>query len=196
MNYLAHAVLSFDREDILLGQFIADDVKGRQWQIYHPEIQRGILLHRFIDDFTDNHDLVMELKSLLRPQLGKYTGVALDVLFDHALSIQWDNHLKEQRESSIERYYKSLQRRSMQMSEKRRFITEKMIEHDWMNMYFSKPGTDKILKQMSSRIAHPNSLHTAMETFVQFENDVISTFDVFFPQLLSATRVKLDTFAP
>lgn len=196
MNYLAHAALSFGREEILLGQFIADDIKGRQWENYPILIQHGILLHRFIDDYTDSHESVLELKSLLRPQLGKYAGVALDVLFDHALSIQWDVHFQERRPEAIKRFYATLQSNAMHMSEKRRFITSKMIEHDWMNMYSSKPGTDKILKQMSSRIVHPNSLHSAMESFVRLENEIISTFDVFFPQLLSAACIKLDTFAP
>ena len=176
MNYLAHAVLSFGREEILLGQFIADDVKGRQWTNYPTTIQHGILLHRFIDDFTDNHELVIELRAILRPELGKYAGVALDVLFDHALSIQWDAHIEEQRQSAIERYYKSLQSQSTHMNERRLFITDKMIEHDWMNMYFSKTGTDKILKQMSARITHPNSLHVAMDSFVRFEKEIIFCF--------------------
>ena len=65
MNYLAHAVLSFENAPVMVGQFIADDVKGNQWMRYDAEIQRGILLHRFIDDFTDHHAAVLLLKSRL-----------------------------------------------------------------------------------------------------------------------------------
>ena len=55
MNFLAHAYLSFDYTDILLGNMISDYVKGKKKFEYPPEIQSGIMLHRMIDEFTDNH---------------------------------------------------------------------------------------------------------------------------------------------
>jgi len=195
MNYLAHSVLSFQSEEVLLGQFIADDIKGKQWQNYPKAIQHGILLHRFIDDYTDNHELVLDLKALIRPQLGKYAGVALDVLFDHVLSQRWELHISKNRSAAIQGFYDILLVNELHLSEKRRFIMRKMIEHDWMNMYHSQQGTQQILQQMSMRVQHPNKLHLAMESFILYENDIISTFDVFFQQLHTATRNKLDTFA-
>jgi acyl carrier protein phosphodiesterase len=81
------------------------------------------------------------------------------------------------------------------MSEKRQFIMDKMIEHDWMNMYLTQQGTAEILNQMGRRIPFDNSLKDSFEVFVLHEKDIISTFDEFFPQIVSATQGKLDTFA-
>ena len=195
MNYLAHSFLSFSNESILFGQFIADDIKGNKWQKYEPNIQQGILIHRFIDNFTDSHPHVLELKKLLHPRLGKFSGVVLDVLFDHVLSSRWDSYAQSSRESWIQETYMQLGLRRPEMSEKRKFIVDKMIEHDWMNMYQTEEGTAEILNQMSRRIPFSNSLKDSFEVFVHYQKDIISTFDDFFPQIVSSTRVKLDTFA-
>jgi len=196
MNYLAHSFLSFSIEPVLFGQFIADDVKGKKWQLFTKEIQAGILLHRFIDDYTDSHPMLLELKQKLHPRLGKFSGVVLDVLFDHALSLKWQDFSNSPREEWIQSTYAILKNRHLEMTERRQFITEKMIAHDWMNMYVSQHGTSQILNQMAERIPFTNPLKDSFEVYLMYEKDIISTFDEFFPQILSATQLKLDTFAP
>jgi acyl carrier protein phosphodiesterase len=196
MNYLAHSFLSFADEPILFGQFIADDIKGSQWKTWPPEIQQGILLHRFIDDFTDKHPLLLELRKRLHPTLGKFAGVVLDVLFDHALSLRWEQHTELSREKWIQSTYSKLQQRIQEMSEKRKFILSAMIRHDWMNMYSTEEGTSLILQQMSRRIALDNPLYSAFDAFENHQMHILSTFDEFFPEILFETRRKLDIFAP
>jgi len=44
MNFLAHLYLSPDNEDILLGNFIADAVKGKTFDNYKQSIKNGILI--------------------------------------------------------------------------------------------------------------------------------------------------------
>ena len=195
MNYLAHSFLSFSIEPVLFGQFIADDIKGNKWQQFDSTIQRGILMHRFIDNFTDSHPLVLELKKQLHPSLGKFSGVVLDVLFDHVLSQKWQLYSEQTRESWINTIYCQLGQRRLEMSEKRKCIIDKMIEHDWMNMYMTQEGTAQILNQMGRRIPFSNTLKDSFDAFIRNEKDIISTFDAFFPQIVSATQLKLDTFA-
>jgi acyl carrier protein phosphodiesterase len=196
MNYLAHSFLSFTLEPVLFGQFIADDVKGRKWEQFPRDVQAGILLHRFIDDYTDQYPMILELKTQLHPTLGKFAGVVLDVLFDHVLSLRWNAHSNTERELWIQSTYEQLTLRKNQMTERRQFIAGKMIEYDWMNMYRTAEGTDTILNQMSKRIPLKNPLNNSFETFVRHEKLIISTFDEFFPQMLSQAQLKLNTFAP
>ena len=195
MNYLAHSFLSFSSEPVLYGQFIADDIKGNKWQLLDKEVQTGILLHRFIDDYTDTHPLLLELKKKMHPTLGKFSGVVLDVLFDHVLSLRWQDYSDSPRETWIQSTYDQLQKRQQEMTDKRRFIIEKMIEHDWMNMYLTPEGTSQILNQMARRIPFANPMNDSFKVYFTYEKDIISTFDEFFPKILSATQLKLDTFA-
>ncbi len=196
MNYLAHSLLSFSSEPILFGQFIADDIKGNKWQQFEKPVQTGILLHRFIDEYTDSHPLLLELKKQLYPNLGKFSGVVLDVLFDHVLSQHWHHYSEQMREPWIQSTYTQLQKRQVDMTDKRRFISEKMIEHDWMNMYMTEEGTSRILNQMSMRIPFTNPLKDSIQVYQMHKKDIISTFHDFFPQILRVTQHKLDTFAP
>jgi acyl carrier protein phosphodiesterase len=113
MNYLAHSFLSFSIEPVLFGQFIADDIKGNKWQQFDSKIQQGILIHRFIDNFTDNHPLVLELKKQLHPLLGKFSGVVLDFLFYLVLSQKWQLYSGQTRERWIQTIYFQLGQRRL-----------------------------------------------------------------------------------
>jgi acyl carrier protein phosphodiesterase len=86
MNYLAHIFLSGNQQSVQIGSFIADFVKGKQLYTYPTEIQQGIILHRKIDTFTDEHPLVCELNSLLKPSFGRYSPIILDMYFDYLLA--------------------------------------------------------------------------------------------------------------
>ena len=68
MNFLAHVYLSGNDFEVALGNLIADRVKGKQIQHYPLKIQKGIKLHRSIDNFTDNHPLFRVSVSALFPE--------------------------------------------------------------------------------------------------------------------------------
>ena len=89
MNYLAHVYLSGTDQDLSIGNFIADHVKGKAYLDYPDSIQRGILLHRKIDHFTDSHPLFKKNVSLLFPQYRHYSRVIVDMFFDHVLAVHW-----------------------------------------------------------------------------------------------------------
>ena len=65
-----------------LGNFIGDFVKGNQHKNYPQQMQQGILLHRAIDHYTDNHPIVLECVDFMRPSFGRYSGIDLDMYFD------------------------------------------------------------------------------------------------------------------
>ncbi|MEI9909899.1 MAG: ACP phosphodiesterase [Bacteroidota bacterium] len=86
MNYLAHAYLSFNDPEILVGNLISDFVKGKKKFDYPPVIRQGIMLHRFIDTYTDEHPATKEAKEIFRPHYRLYSGAFVDVVYDHFLA--------------------------------------------------------------------------------------------------------------
>ena len=92
MNYLAHLYLSGPDEKIMVGNFIGDYIKGRNWNKFPKAIQRGILLHRQIDSFTDAHPKFREAKILFREEYGLYSGIIIDFLYDHYLAKNWNDY--------------------------------------------------------------------------------------------------------
>src|SRR5437868_3644589 len=105
MNHLAHLYLSIESEEWMVGGFIADEVKGKNYQTYQKGIADGILLHRFIDEFTDEHSIVRQSKSHLRPQFGLFSGLIVDMYYDHFLAKNWSVYSPEPLRVFTERCY-------------------------------------------------------------------------------------------
>ena len=107
MNYLAHAYLSFNLPDILVGNMINDFIKGKKQFDYPAAVQKGIQLHRAIDAFTDSHDATKKLKSFFHPHYRLYAGAFADVVYDHFLAndkneFATESDLKQFSESTYE----------------------------------------------------------------------------------------------
>jgi acyl carrier protein phosphodiesterase len=196
MNYLAHAFLAFGEPDLLAGQFLADDIKGKKYLDYPKRIAQGILLHRFVDYFTDSHEVCLELRKLLRPELGILAPVAIDVYFDHILAKNWDRYHEKPRQIFVSEVYVQLEIYSELMSDKRAFIFSKMKEFDWLGSYHHPDGIKAILEQMSRRVPGGEVLLKSIDLLEKNMKFIQEVFEIFFPQLISAAKSKLDTFAP
>ncbi len=92
MNFLAHLYLSGNDEQLMIGNFIADSVKGSSYKNFPDGIKRGILLHRAIDFYSDNHSVFLKSVERLRPNYHKYAGVIVDIFFDHFLAKNWKEY--------------------------------------------------------------------------------------------------------
>lgn len=96
MNFLAHAYLSFDKPGLIVGNLVADMVKGKQiMETFPDEIRKGIQLHRQIDSYTDSHPVTIEAKHLFDNSAGRYGSSFLDVSYDHFLALDTVNQPKE-----------------------------------------------------------------------------------------------------
>src|SRR5688500_1612522 len=86
MNFLAHAYLSFGEEEILVGNMISDFLKGKAQYDYPPNIRKGIVLHRLIDEYTDTHNAVNEAKEYFRSSYRFYSAPLIDIILDYYLA--------------------------------------------------------------------------------------------------------------
>lgn len=86
MNYLAHILFSGEKAGFQIGGFIADFVKGRKYQHFSSAIRTGVIHHRNIDTFTDQHHDFKEMVHLLRPTFGRYSSIIADMYLDHFLA--------------------------------------------------------------------------------------------------------------
>ena len=92
MNYLSHLFLAEDTEESRIGNLLGDFVKGRLDDSFSPEIIKGIKTHRKVDSFTDSHYIIKQTKKLISPGRRKYSGVLVDIFFDHFLTNQWGKY--------------------------------------------------------------------------------------------------------
>ena len=184
MNYLAHAFLAGNNEPLLIGNFIADGIRGNQY-LHLPEgIIKGILMHRDIDSFTDSHPINEEIRKFFHPTAGKYAGVVLDVFYDHLLAINWRKYSILELQKFVENTYTSVENHQNLLPEKTAFMFPYMREYNWLFNYALESGIMRSLGGLSRRIpSHPALVEAGLEAFRQKEK-IEEAFHVFFPALI------------
>jgi acyl carrier protein phosphodiesterase len=191
MNHLAHCFLSFNDEAVLLGNFIGDFVKGQDWRHYAPGVQKGILLHRTIDSFTDNHPMTDRSVARIRAYAGRYAPPFVDILYDHLLAIHWQEYTSESFETFAQRTYKQLENRGAEMPEVLRERLPKMLAGQFLHGYTQREGLDWVLGKFSLRLAGTFDA-AALSNFFFDEIEAFSDdFKAFFPDLLEKSKTTL-----
>ncbi|MFZ5999363.1 MAG: ACP phosphodiesterase [Bacteroidota bacterium] len=184
MNFLAHLHLSGTSEKVLVGNFIGDFVKGRQAMAqFDPEIVKGIELHRAIDEFTDTHSIVQQSKNRLRPKYRHYSGVIVDVFYDHFLAKNWNQFSPHALHDFVDRAYQQLQQSKPVLPRDANIMLPYMIKGNWLVNYASIDGIHRALTGMSHRTPYESKMNEASvdlrERYKEFEEEFLS----FFPEL-------------
>ena len=89
VHHLGHAFLAVAPPAFRFGAIIADGVRGEREKDLPPPIQAGIAFHREIDYKTDRHPAFRQARERLRPALGRYAGVFVDLWLDATLGENW-----------------------------------------------------------------------------------------------------------
>jgi acyl carrier protein phosphodiesterase len=193
MNFLAHIYLSGDNDLIKIGNFMADGIRGKHFETFPMEIQKGIILHRAIDTFTDAHPVFRTSTKKLHQRYHHYAGVIVDVFYDHFLSKNWANYSNENLDDYIQRFYRTLNDNRKILTEKTIYLMPYMIKQNWLLSYQTVEGIDSILTQMDSRTKNQSKMRFAseelQESYLEFEQE----FTVFFEDLRVHAREKLIT---
>ncbi len=183
MNFLSHLYLAGNSDGLIIGNFIADSVKGSDFNSFSKEIQQGILLHRKIDTFTDAHPVVEQSKQRLREKYRKYAGVIVDIYYDHYLAIDWNTYSPVSLEVFTESIYTLVQNNQAILPVKSVQFTRYMLEHNILYGYSKLEGIERVLKGMARRTTFESNMehaiHDLREHFSLFENE----FKQFFPEL-------------
>jgi acyl carrier protein phosphodiesterase len=184
MNFLAHAYLSGDSEKLLLGNFIADFVKGKNaLALFEGDVKNGIYLHRAIDAFTDTHPVVTQSKDRLRPKYRHYAGVIVDMFYDHFLALEW-NHWHEQPLNVFSKNtYEIISSYQDILPEKVKAFFPYMVRGNWLASYARVEGIGRALTGMSRRTPYESRMDESVDELIRFREDFHQEFRQFFPEL-------------
>ncbi len=191
MNYLAHIYLSFGDEEIMVGNFIADAVKGRQIEKFSEKIREGIRLHRRIDEFTDNHPIVENSKARIRHRYKKYSGVIIDMFYDHFLAAGWSTWSENNLIDFTRQSYKILFRHYVILPARMKRILPFMAAGNWLASYAEIDNIALALKGMSRRTKFNSGMENAGKELKLYYHDLKGDFLVFFPEVVEFSRNQL-----
>lgn len=183
MNYLAHLYLSGNYPMLMIGNFIADHVKGKQFNLYSEAIQNGIMLHRTIDAFTDQHAVVQQSKIILRPHFHKYAPVIVDVFYDHFLARDWTIYHHQTLEEYSKEVYQLMEEYSAVLPERARLMLTHMSKHNWLLSYATTNGMERALAGLASRTKFESKMEEAPQFLMQYYTLFEEHFKIFFKEL-------------
>lgn len=192
MNYLAHAFLSFNNPGILTGNMISDFVKGKKKFHYPLIVQKGIALHRMIDEFTDFHPATSTAKNFFRPHYRLYSGAFVDIVYDHFLALD-----KEQFESYrdlqafSQRIYSELDQEESFFPLSFQRLFPYMKTQNWLYEYRLKEGIRKSFGGLVHRAVYLNESDSAFKIFIGHYQELSDCYNVFFPELKEYALQKL-----
>lgn len=193
MNFLAHIYLSGDNDFIKIGNFMADGIRGKQFENFPSAIQKGIILHRAIDTYTDAHPVFRESTKRLHERYHHYAGVIIDVFYDHFLAKNWKKYSNENLEEFIDNFYQSLHTNHDLISEKTKNLLPYMEKQNWLLSYQTVEGINEILTQMDRRTKNESKMRFASEELKMFYTEFEEEFTLFFEDLQLHAQEKLKT---
>ncbi|MBN2275678.1 MAG: DUF479 domain-containing protein [Bacteroidales bacterium] len=188
MNYLAHIYLSGDDEEIIIGNFIGDFVKGYHFNQYTQMIRKGIILHRYIDSFTDSHAIVRRSKARLNEQYHKYSGIIIDILYDHYLVKNWSLYSNCPLDEFIKRFFDLANRYFDLLPESVKFFLPSFIKNNWIKMYDTIEGIQDVLLRMSNRTSLPDNTDFAITVLRRDYHLFEAEFLAYFPALIAYVK--------
>lgn len=173
---------------------MADSIKGNAFNLYDSELKKGILLHRFIDRFTDSHPIYRKSKHRLHEKYGHYSGVIMDILYDHFLAKNWATYSEIPLAEFAATFYELVQDHETLLTERAKSMVPYMIKNNWLVAYASISGLEMILVQMDYRTKHRVHMQEAVIELLKFYSDFEDEFTQFFDELIDFCQQKTNEF--
>lgn len=191
MNFLAHIYLSGENDLITIGNFMADGIKGNRYQNYPDDVKIGILLHREIDTFTDAHPTVRKSTKRLHKNYGHYSGVIVDILYDHFLAKNWKRYSTTPLPLYIDHFYDLLKLYYRILPSRVQKMMPYLIADNWLLSYAKIEGIQKVLNGMNMRTNNKSGMHRATDELKEHYSEFEEEFTLFFEELRLFSEVKL-----
>ena len=183
MNFLAHQHLSFPYSKEMIGNFIGDYVKGKKYRDYEVKIARGIMLHRKIDSFTDQHPITTKCRDLFSASYGKYAGIIVDMVYDYALAYNWSQYATLKLESFTQIIYDNLLKYNEELPFRVQEFLPKMIKAQRLESYANSEGILHAVYLMSQYTSLPNQVEELRKILEIHTETIFSYFSDFYPEI-------------
>lgn len=183
MNYLAHSYLSYQKPDLIIGNFIADSIQGNRFDGLTNGIIEGIRLHRKIDTFTDTHPVYLTSKHRFSKDFDKYSGVLMDIIYDHYLAKNFEQYSSLSLQQHADGIYEILKSNHAILPEHAKRFYSYMTERNVLYHYSTIEGIKTVLTHLSGRIRNRFELQLAIPILEKNYEDIEGEFSVFFSDL-------------
>lgn len=175
---------------ITIGNFVADAIRGNKYKLLAPEIQIGVKLHRHIDTFTDSHPIVRQSTKRLHKNYSHYSGVIVDILYDHFLAKNWHQYSDIPLDTFIDDFYNLLKENFDILPVRFQKLMPFMIADNWLLSYAEIDGIQRVLNGMNKRTKNKSGMNLATNELKEFYTEFETEFSLFFEDLIITSNAK------
>lgn len=190
MNFLAHIYLSCNDDQITIGNFIADSIRGNKYKHLPEKVQKGIVLHRAIDSFTDAHPTFRKSTKRLHPNYSHYSRVIVDIYYDHFLAKNWSDYCDTPLAIFTENFYDLLENYYELMPPGIRRIMPFMIADNWLLNYANLEGISRALIGINRRTQNKSNMNLAIMDLERHYSEFENEFTEFFEDIIAYAKKK------
>jgi len=187
LNWLAHVFLSEPDVEFRLGNLLADIVRGEELRRMSAAFQRGAGRHKQIDAFTDSHPVVKRSRSRISRDYRRFSGVLVDVFYDHLLATRWDAYSPIVLDAFTAKFYADIESSRIELPCSARVTLDRIIRHDLLGSYRRIEGVERSLRRvsayLSSRWRREFELERGVADLIAQRAGFDEDFAEFFPQL-------------
>ncbi len=194
MNFLAHLYLSHGINQLMIGNFIGDYVKGKKYESFSPEIQKGILLHRKIDAYTDSHPIVKKSTMRFKPCYNRYASVVVDVIYDHYLAKYWTNYSDEPLSNYVDKVHSYLIRHYFTLPNRVKGFLPFLIKSRRLENYQFVWGIERSLRIMANHSSLPEKSECAIKVMTNQYDELQYEFERYFNELQEVVSEEIHQF--
>ena len=193
MNFLAHIYLSFDDEQVTLGNFIADSIRGKNYKHLPEKIQHGVLLHRAIDTYTDAHPIPKQSSKRLHKNYSHYSMVIVDIFYDHFLAKNWGDYSDVPLAEFVDNFYDLIEANYEYLPDNVRHMMPYMICDNWLLSYAKLEGIGRVLNGMNRRTKNKSKMNNAIIDLEEHYDEFEAEFTAFFKELIEYSKLKYNS---
>lgn len=190
MNFLAHIYLSFNDKEVTLGNFIADSIRGNKFEHLPERVQKGIVLHREIDTFTDAHAIPKKSSKKLHQNYGHYSRVIVDIYYDHFLAKNWNQYSQVPLADFVDQFYDLLEESYPILPDGIKRMMPYMISDNWIYNYSKLDGIANVLNGMNRRTANKSKMNFAILDLQEHYDAFEEEFFHFFEELMVFSKQR------
>lgn len=191
MNFLAHSLFGFNNTELTAGQFCGDFVRGSNLSHLPTGIERGIRLHRHLDQFTDSHEALTPVRQGIPGVRRRFGGIVIDVMFDHYLARRWEQISPVSLAAHAQSVHNALSEHVEHFPDGlRRFMQILKSEHILQNNIHLE-SIELTLTRIAGRSTQLESLSLTQAQLEPLRERLTEPFNAFYPDLQDAAHAYL-----
>lgn len=193
MNFLAHLQLAEANAESRAGNLLGDFVKGLPWDDrFSIPVWQGIMEHRHLDVFTDQHPAWKRSRERLEPENRRYAGIIIDIFYDYFLAKHWQQfHPNQELKPFVKEVHIDLKSMKPIFPQNARAPLGRLIRQKWLLSYAEVHGVRKTLRRVAHSSAKLKPVRGLERELIANLNEFETDFLEFYPDaILEAERLR------